>query len=171
MAMEHGFKYTVDYKEGGYEVRNYTGEPGWYRVFRGNQDLGASGQFAVMVEYVQSLVDRDARQKHSRRRNSGSGWTAAQMNAIEGAWERQGATRREITDSYGPRRGLEGPFRFKGGQVLYYDPREGAYWDPTTDMYLSKSEDPSRNSRRQNAGYCRVCNGPHRPHKRRRNRR
>jgi hypothetical protein len=40
---------------------------------------------------------------------------------------------------YGPRKGLEGPFNFTG-RVLYYDPREGAYWDPTTDFYISSSE-------------------------------
>ena len=40
---------------------------------------------------------------------------------------------------YGPRKGLEGPFNFSG-RVLYYDPREGAYYDPTTDFYLDQEE-------------------------------
>lgn len=35
-----------------------------------------------------------------------------------------------------PKRGLEGPFKFKSGIVLYYDPREGRYYDPSTDMYI-----------------------------------
>jgi hypothetical protein len=35
-----------------------------------------------------------------------------------------------------PRKGLEGPFFYPNGQVLYYDPREGSYWDPTTDFYV-----------------------------------
>jgi hypothetical protein len=35
-----------------------------------------------------------------------------------------------------PRKGLEGPFFYPNGQVLYYDPREGEYWDPTTDFYV-----------------------------------
>lgn len=39
-----------------------------------------------------------------------------------------------------PRRGLEGPFFYVTGQVLYYDPKEGQYWDPTTDFYLAQSE-------------------------------
>jgi hypothetical protein len=34
---------------------------------------------------------------------------------------------------YEPRKGLEGPFNFSG-QVLYYDNKEGAYYDPTTDF-------------------------------------
>ena len=44
-----------------------------------------------------------------------------------------------MRNRYGPRPGLEGPFNFSG-RVLYYDPREGAYWDPRTDFYMSQSE-------------------------------
>lgn len=33
--------------------------------------------------------------------------------------------------------GLEGPFTMKNGKVLYYDPKEGAYYDRDTDMYVS----------------------------------
>ena len=38
--------------------------------------------------------------------------------------------------NYGPRKGLEGPFQYPNGQVLYYDPKEGKYYDPTTDFYV-----------------------------------
>lgn len=43
---------------------------------------------------------------------------------------------------FGPIRGMEGPIRFKNGQVLYYDPREngGTYYDSRKDMYLSDKE-------------------------------
>ena len=41
--------------------------------------------------------------------------------------------------NFGPRKGLEGPFNFSG-RVLYYDPREGAYYDPRTDFYVSHEE-------------------------------
>lgn len=41
---------------------------------------------------------------------------------------------------YQERKGLEGPFRYPSGRVLYYDPKEGAYWDPRTDFYLSHEE-------------------------------
>jgi hypothetical protein len=37
---------------------------------------------------------------------------------------------------YGPREGLEGPFHYPNGAVLYYDPKEGQYYDPTCDMYV-----------------------------------
>ena len=39
-----------------------------------------------------------------------------------------------------PRRGLEGPFFYATGRVLYYDPKEGQYWDPLTDFYVYQEE-------------------------------
>jgi hypothetical protein len=44
-----------------------------------------------------------------------------------------------MRDKYGPRKGLEGPFNFSG-RVLYYDVKEGLYYDPTTDFYVEQSE-------------------------------
>jgi hypothetical protein len=44
-----------------------------------------------------------------------------------------------MRDNYGPRKGLEGPFSFSG-RVLYYDPKEGQYWDPRTDFYVEQDE-------------------------------
>jgi hypothetical protein len=41
---------------------------------------------------------------------------------------------------FGPRKGLEGPFEFLNGQVLYYDPKAGQYWDPTTDFYVANED-------------------------------
>jgi hypothetical protein len=45
----------------------------------------------------------------------------------------------DLLKGYGPRKGLEGPFNFNG-RVLYYDPREGKYYDPRTDFFLSYNE-------------------------------
>ena len=65
---------------------------------------------------------------------------------------------RTITDNdgrrWGPKRGLEGPLPFKGGRVLYYDPREngGSYYDPTTDMYLDHQEAARATMTASNAG-------------------
>ena len=43
---------------------------------------------------------------------------------------------RDRDAKYQPRKGLEGPFFYPNGQVLYYDPKEGKYYDPTTDFYV-----------------------------------
>jgi hypothetical protein len=45
----------------------------------------------------------------------------------------------QMRQKYGPRKGLEGPFNFSG-RVLYYDLKEGSYYDPTTDFYVEQSE-------------------------------
>jgi len=65
---------------------------------------------------------------------------------VKGAWERRGVVRmpRIDPDEYPPIRGMEGPFQFRNGRVLYYDPRKGRYYDRKTDMYLSRNEDPDR---------------------------
>ena len=36
--------------------------------------------------------------------------------------------------------GLEGPFRLRSGLVVYYDKKEGLYYNPKTDIYLSHQE-------------------------------
>jgi hypothetical protein len=46
----------------------------------------------------------------------------------------------ECDTRWQPRRGLEGPFFFATGRVLYYDPKEGEYWDPLTDYYVDQEE-------------------------------
>ena len=40
----------------------------------------------------------------------------------------------------GPIPGLEGPFQFRSGAVLYYDPKAGKYYDRGKDMYLDNDE-------------------------------
>jgi len=43
-------------------------------------------------------------------------------------------------ERYGPRKGLEGPFTYGNGRILYYDPAEGKYWDPRTDFFVDNGE-------------------------------
>ena len=43
-------------------------------------------------------------------------------------------------ENYGARPGLEGPFTYPNGRVLYYCTQEGQYWDPRTDFFLSHEE-------------------------------
>lgn len=67
---------------------------------------------------------RVSRQEHARR--------------MEKALGGQGTrTSRPIDrNEYPQRRGLEGPFRFRDGRILYYDPREGKYYDSKADIYV-----------------------------------
>lgn len=42
--------------------------------------------------------------------------------------------------AYGPRKGLEGPFHYPNGRVLYYSPKDGEYWDPRTDFFVPSQD-------------------------------
>jgi hypothetical protein len=42
--------------------------------------------------------------------------------------------------NFEPRKGLEGPFHYPSGAVLYYDPKEGEYYDPRTDFYVDRAD-------------------------------
>jgi hypothetical protein len=46
----------------------------------------------------------------------------------------------ERDNRFQPRKGLEGPFFYANGRVLYYDPKEGQYYDPLTDYYVEQKE-------------------------------
>jgi len=46
----------------------------------------------------------------------------------------------ERENKFQPRKGLEGPFFYSDGRVLYYDPKEGKYYDPLTDFYVDHEE-------------------------------
>jgi|GEM_PF-3950176 len=52
------------------------------------------------------------------------------------------------TERYQERAGLEGPFGTRSGKVVYYDPKEGKYYDSDSDMYLSHDEYEALNSNR-----------------------
>lgn len=54
----------------------------------------------------------------------------------QGVEEGYTVTRGIDRERYQERAGLEGPFATKIGKVVYYDPREGKYYDPDTDMYI-----------------------------------
>ena len=42
----------------------------------------------------------------------------------------------KMPDRYKERKGLEGPFMTKSGQVVYYDKIYGQYYNSDTDMYI-----------------------------------
>lgn len=46
----------------------------------------------------------------------------------------------DLDKRFQPRKGLEGPFYYPSGRVLYYDPKQGQYYDSTTDIYVENDE-------------------------------
>ena len=45
-----------------------------------------------------------------------------------------------IPARYTKMKGLEGPFMYESGKVLYYDPTAGQYYDRDSDFYLDYEE-------------------------------
>ena len=48
---------------------------------------------------------------------------------------------------------LEGPFMTLSGKVVYYDPKEGQYYDRDSDMYMSYEEYQQHDSPSMQEGY------------------
>jgi hypothetical protein len=46
----------------------------------------------------------------------------------------------ELFRGHSARSGLEGPFVYGNGRILYYDPKMGQYWDPRSDFYVEQAE-------------------------------
>ena len=59
------------------------------------------------------------------------------LSAVNEGWSYLPPIDRE---KYQERDGLEGPIQTKSGKVVYYDPKEGSYYDPDTDMYMTYDE-------------------------------
>lgn len=86
------------------------------------------------------------------------------VKKVEEGWETMKPIDKE---KYQERPGLEGPFQTRVGKVVYYDPKEGAYYDPDSDMYMSYEEwkeldgnSPLRNeAEEQFAGWLAFYNG------------
>jgi len=46
----------------------------------------------------------------------------------------------EFRDKFTERENLEGPFFYDCNRVLYYSVKDGKYWNPLTDMFLTYDE-------------------------------
>lgn len=62
-------------------------------------------------------------------------------NFVNAVWQKYAPTMPEINkERYTQLDGLEGPFRLRSGKVVYYDPKEGKYYDRDSDMYMGDEE-------------------------------
>jgi hypothetical protein len=54
-------------------------------------------------------------------------------------------------------KGLEGPFMLRSGKVVYYDPKEGKYYDRDRDMYMSDEEHHQHSNPRESVDFSRFA--------------
>ena len=97
-----------------------TAEGGWEHIF--DRSYGYEGSVA------------NADLKHARPIPLGKIPERMHDSALQEDWE---SMKPIDKDRYQERDGLEGPFMTRIGKVVYYDPREGSYYDPDSDIYIT----------------------------------
>lgn len=109
----------------------------WRKKWTAGDNYGAEEKRDRLIKMLSEGILDEGRRSAS---------VQAKKDFVRQAQERQGIVRmpRINKDEYPPIRGMEGPFQFRGGRILYYDPRQGRYYDRKTDMYLSRGENPGR---------------------------
>lgn len=97
----------------------------------GRLDLAAKQVFIAneedfkVIESCSYKSDAQRKAVHANKNKMGEGWeTLPPMD----------------TEKYQARSGLEGPFQTRVGKVVYYDPKQGQYYDPDKDMYMTYDE-------------------------------
>lgn len=62
-------------------------------------------------------------------------------NFVNSVWQKYAPRMPEINkERYTELDGLEGPFMLRSGKVVYYDPKQGKYYDRDSDMYMDDQE-------------------------------
>ncbi len=99
---------------------------GYITRYRGTADWGNWSLTSKGLKWADKTWGLDG--KRGRRAKS-------KRDFVKQVWERQAPT---MTGGPlpPPIPGMEGPFRFRSGKILYWDPKEGKYYDRGRDMYV-----------------------------------
>jgi hypothetical protein len=106
---------------------------------------GSKDQYAARDAWVASMEKKYPNGKIATARSAPTGFvtvdgkTVARFPAKKVA-EGYTVTRGIDNERYQERPGLEGPFSTRSGKVVYYDPKEGKYYDPETDFYIGHED-------------------------------
>lgn len=67
--------------------------------------------------------------------------TEEKKNFVNAVWQKYAPAVPQIDQNrYTTIDGLEGPFQLRSGKVVYYDPKQGKYYDRDSDMYMDDKE-------------------------------
>jgi hypothetical protein len=67
--------------------------------------------------------------------------TEEKKNFVNAVWQKYAPTVPQMDQNrYTTIDGLEGPFQLRSGKVVYYDPKQGKYYDRDSDMYMDDKE-------------------------------
>jgi hypothetical protein len=109
-----------------------SGVLGWsWAVLVHGKRIGSGNSPTQRVAFarVEDVLRYDTRGRTGRRAKH------SKRDFVKQVWERQAPT---MTGGPlpPPIPGMEGPFRFRSGKILYWDPKEGKYYDRGSDMYV-----------------------------------
>lgn len=115
----------------------------WAVLLHGRRiGYGVSPTQRVAFARVEDVLRYDTHGRTARRAKH------SKRDFVRQVWERQAPTM-----AGGPLPppipGMEGPFRYRSGRVLYWDPKEGAYYDRGRDMYVEVEDVESAMSGRR----------------------
>jgi hypothetical protein len=94
----------------------------------GSRYTGGIGPFKTTYEATMAIWHMEQSGVQGQRAKS-------KRDFVNRVWERQAPTMPDIElPSSIP--GMEGPFRYRSGKILYWDPKEGKYYDRGRDLYV-----------------------------------
>jgi len=105
----------------------------------GSSEMKAGRRAAGSYGKVTGKHQKSQAAKKSRRTGKEKSKEVSEMAVLAGLGEGY-KIMPPMDPKYVERGGLEGPFTTRSGKVVYYDPREGRYYDPDTDIYMSSDE-------------------------------
>jgi len=132
-ARRAGRRAKTNFKRGDRVVSIHPSAPSNYT----GRVKGPSGISSSLVRVAwdgDDAPDRTVNVKYLRHAAKGRR-AKSKRDFVKRAWERQAPT---VTGGPlpPPIPGMEGPFRYRSGKILYWDPKEGKYYDRGRDMYV-----------------------------------
>jgi len=94
------------------------------------------GAVRILIQYWQEQGEKPGPELQSK----ATAQVRADVSKAQGVAEGYTVTRGIDKERYQERPGLEGPFSTRSGKVVYYDPKEGKYYDPETDFYIGHED-------------------------------
>lgn len=102
---------------------------------------------AKIMQSNMDAMKKAAKDKKKKSTNEDKSENRAQWDRIKSRGTVPSIDRERYTDL--SHEGLEGPFRMKNGQVLYYDPKQGQYYNRDTDMFVDYDDYAAMNEGEQ----------------------
>lgn len=59
-------------------------------------------------------------------------------------------------ERYSPIKDMEGPFMLKSGKVVYYDPKQGKYYDRDSDMFMDDKDYHAHSNSRNESNFAAI---------------